>query len=260
MCGRFALKTKPAKIAKKFNAAILETFNEHYNIAPSARIPVLQYDTEKKERIIKRDIWGLIPYWAKNPKIQYMTSNARADTITEKASYKYAFIKRRCLVVMDGFYEWNRSVEPPQPYYFSMKDDDPFVCAGLFESWKVRWEEDPRDLLKFEKAGKKPNPVTWPIKLGGKEFKEGNALDSCTIITTDPNELMAKIHDRLPVILDPKDYDTWLDPKVQDAEILKPLLKPYPAEKMQCWPVDRTVNKVGVDDTENCIKEVKAQS
>ncbi len=120
MCGRFALKTKPNKAAKKFNASVLEEFNPHYNIAPTARIPVVQYDPEKKERVIKRDYWGLIPYWAKNTKIAYHTSNARADSVAEKPSYKRAFQKMRCLVIADGFFEWDRSMKPSQSYYFSV--------------------------------------------------------------------------------------------------------------------------------------------
>jgi putative SOS response-associated peptidase YedK len=100
--------------------------------------------------------------------------------------------------------------------------------------------------------------VTWPLNLGGREYNEGDVLESCTIITTEANSLMAKIHDRMPVILDPENYDAWLDPKIQDTTILQALLKPFPSEKMQSWPVARIVNKVGDDDTENCIKEVKA--
>ena len=158
---------------------------------------------------------------------------------------------------MDGFFEWERSITPKQPYYISMKDEQPFACAGLYETWKVRWEEDKRDIEKAEKTGKKPKVVTWPINLGGKNYNEGEVLESCSIITTEPNPLMAKIHDRMPVIIDPKDYDAWLDPKIHDEVVLKNYLKPFPDAKMQCWPVSQVVNKVGVDDTENCIKEVK---
>lgn len=258
MCGRFALKTKPAKIAKKFNASVLETFNEHYNIAPTARIPVVQFDPNKKERVIKRDYWGLIPFWAKNTNIAYHTSNARAESVSEKPSYKRAFQKMRCLVIADGFYEWDRSMKPSQPYYFSLKDGETFAMAGLYESWKVRWVEDEREETKAGKKPKEPKPVSWPLNLGGKEYNQGDVLESCTIITTEANSHMAKIHDRMPVILDPKNYDAWLDPQIQDTTILKALLKPFPAAKMQSWPVDRIINKVGEDDTENCIKEVKA--
>ena len=257
MCGRFAVKTPSPKLAKQFHADLFESFNEHYNIAPTARIPVVLVDPEKKERVIKRDYWGLVPYWAKNTKIAYHTMNARADSVAEKPSFKRAFKKMRCLIIMDGFYEWDRSVKPSQPYYFSMKDGEPFACAGLYESWKVRWMEDERDLEKAEKAGKLLKPVTFPLNLGGKKYKEGDTLESCTIITTEANPLMEKIHDRMPVILDPKNYDAWLDPEFQAPGILKALLKPFPAAKMQSWPVDRAVNKVGDDDTANCIKKIR---
>jgi putative SOS response-associated peptidase YedK len=99
----------------------------------------------------------------------------------------------------------------------------------------VKWEEDPRDLEKLEKKGKAPKPVTWPVDLGGVKYKEGDVLESCTIITTDANPLMAKIHDRMPVILDPKNYDAWLDPDLNDAGILKALMKPFPAAKFAYW-------------------------
>ena len=254
MCGRFALKTKAPKISKLFQASLFEEFKSHYNIAPTAGVPIVRFDPEKKERIIRNDYWGLVPYWAKNPKIAYHTTNARAETLGEKASFKRAFKKMRCLVVMDGFFEWDRSVKPSQPYYFSMKTGEPFACAGLYESWKVRWMDDDRE----PKAAAKPSkPVTWPVSLGGKKYNEGDVLESCTIITTVANLLMEKVHDRMPVILDPKDYDLWLDPDIQDTGILQGLLKPYTTTKMQSWPVARLVNKVGDDDSSDCIKEVK---
>lgn len=205
------------------------------------------------------DFWGLVPYWAKNPKIAYQTTNARADTVAEKPSYKRAFKKMRCLVIMDGFFEWDRSVNPKQPYFISMRDEQPFACAGLYESWKVRWDEDKRDKEEVEKTGKEPKIVKWPINLGGKKYNKGDVLESCTIITTRPNVLIAKIHDRMPVILDPKNYDAWLDPQFQDEDKLKSFLVPCPATKLKYWAVSRAVNKVGDDDTENCIKEVKVK-
>lgn len=283
MCGRFALKTPSSTIASLFDASLLESFNPHYNIAPTARIPVIQLDPVKKERIIKRDYWGLIPYWAKNTKIAYHTSNARADSVAEKPSFRRAFQKMRCLIIMDGFYEWDRSTKPSQPYYFSMKGGTPFACAGLYESWKVQWQDEipnqkglqpdrfrhkastaggqsasdaPRDHEKLKKTAKEPKKITWPLNLGGIEYNQGDVLESCTIITTEANTLMAKIHDRMPVILDSKKYDAWLD-STTSQESLKALLKPFPATKMQSWPVDRVVNKVGDDDTENCIKKIK---
>jgi putative SOS response-associated peptidase YedK len=256
MCGRFTLKSKAKKVAEQFKAKVTEEFKPHYNIAPSARIPIVRVDPDNRERVLKRYYWGLVPYWARNPKIAAHTSNARADTVAEKASFKNAFKSRRLLVIMDGFYEWDRSVKPSQPYYFSMKDGEPFACAGLWEEWKVRWfeeadEEAPKEKKEYIELMKK-----YPLHLGGQEYKKGEVLESCTILTTDANPLMAKIHDRMPVILDSKNYDAWLDPQVEGS-VLKGLLKPFPAEKMQCWPVSRLVNKVGENDSEKCVEKLK---
>ncbi len=258
MCGRVTVKTKSKEAAKKFQATPFEDYDSRFNIAPTAHIPLIKIEPNKKERILKSAYWGLIPYWAQNPKIAYHTSNARADTVAEKPSFKRAFKKMRCLIIIDGFFEWDRSVKPSQPYYFSMKDSEPFACAGLWEEWKAKWSEDKRDIEKAEKAGKPIKLPTWPINIGGTKFKEGDVVESCTLITTDANELMAKVHDRMPVILDRRNYDAWLDPQLQDAGILKSLLKPFSPNKMQCWPVDRIVNKVGDDDSEKCIKKIKA--
>ena len=266
MCGRYALKTPTNIISQIFGAELLERveINPHYNIAPTFQIPIVRYDSDKKERIIKRDYWGIVPYWAKNPKIAAYTSNARADGVAEKPSFKRAFEKMRCLVIMDGFYEWERSTKPSQPYYFSMKDQQPFACAGLYETWKVRWIEDeskktttPQKAVKPKKEPKPPKPIVWPINLGGKKYNQGDELESCTIITTEANSLMEKVHDRMPVILDPKDYDSWLNPAINDPGTLKALLKPFPASMMQCWPVSRNVNNVAKDDSENCIKKIE---
>jgi putative SOS response-associated peptidase YedK len=231
MCGRFALKTPAKKLAQVFQAEVLESveINPHYNIAPTFSIPVVRYDKDKNKRVITRDYWGIVPSWAKNPTIAAYTSNARADTITEKASFKNAFKERRCLIPIDGFYEWDRSIKPSQPYYFTMKDDETFAVAGLWESWKVRWIEDERDATK----SKAKKPVTFPITLGGRQYNQGDVLESCSIITTEANSLMAKVHDRMPVILSSKDHELWLDPKT-DSKALLALLKLYPADEMQC--------------------------
>lgn len=259
MCGRFALKTDPKKLAKQFQASLEEKYEPHYNIAPATRIPIIRFDQEIKGRVLKQDYWGLVPYWSKNPNIAAHTSNARAESVAEKPSYKRAFKNRRCLIPADGFYEWDRSTKPSQPYFFQLKNSRPFAFAGLWETWKVRWVNEytlSKDTRSQGKVSKLSRPVSFPIQLGGKTYNEGDVLESCSIITTEANSLMSKVHDRMPVILDPQNYDAWLDPIIEDTGILSSLLKPFPADQMLCWPVERAVNAV-TNDSPECIREIK---
>jgi putative SOS response-associated peptidase YedK len=160
--------------------------------------------------------WGLIPSWAKDPAMGAKLINARAETVAEKPSFRSAFRHRRCLVVADGFYEWQKQEGKKQPFYFRLQDGQPFAFAGLWESWK-----DPN----------------------------GEVVDSCTILTTEANQLMQPIHDRMPVILASQDYDLWLDPTVQ-SEQLQNLLQPFPSEAMVSYPVSTKVNKPTNDTPE----------
>lgn len=161
--------------------------------------------------------WGLIPYWSKEPK---GIINARVETIEEKASFSDSFQRRRCLILADGFYEWERNGKISQPYYFQMKDQAPFAFAGIWDRWKT----------------------------------EGSTIISCAIITTTANELLAKIHHRMPVILAPEFYDRWLadDPR---SEHLKDLLTPYSAAEMTSHTVSRDVNDPKIDD-EHLVQQV----
>jgi putative SOS response-associated peptidase YedK len=170
--------------------------------------------------------WGLIPKWAKDSKIGAKLINARAETVAEKPSFKSAFRKRRCLVLADGFYEWQQqeNKKQKQPYYFRLNDGQPFAFAGLWEQW---------------------------------EDVSGEAIDSCTLLTTDANELMRPVHNRMPVILNPKDYERWLDPEVKEPEQLQPLLRPYSTQEMLAYPVSTAVNKPSNDNAE-CIKSIEA--
>ena len=157
--------------------------------------------------------WGLIPSWAKDLKIGYSTINARAETVDTKPSFRSAFKKRRCLVPADGFYEWQKVDSSKQSYRITLKDEGIFAFAGLWELWK------------------------------GEE-----KIESFTIIVTDANDFLRPIHDRMPVILEPADYDFWLDGEVQSVETLKGLLKPYSSEKMTTYPVSKRVNSPKNDD------------
>ena len=168
--------------------------------------------------------WGLIPSWAKDPKMGAKLINARAETVAEKPAFRTAFRQRRCLVLADGFYEWQtqENKKQKQPYYIRLNDWQPFAFAGLWERW---------------------------------QDAEGEVIESCTLLTTEANELMCPIHNRMPVILDPKDYDVWLDPEVKQADVLQSLLHPYASEKMTAYPVSKAVNKPS-NDTAECIEKV----
>jgi putative SOS response-associated peptidase YedK len=206
MCGRFVRKSPPKVFGRLFDAKGNVDAVPGYNVSPSQDVLVARTAADgERELVLLR--WGLIPSWAKDPKIGYRTINARAETVAAKPAFRAAFKRRRCLVACDGFYEWS-VVNGKQPYFIHMADDAPFGFAGLYEHWEGA----------------------------------GQAIESCTIIVGEPNAMIARIHDRMPAILDPKDYDIWLDPDVTDAEHLLPLLRPYAADKMAAYPVSRQVN------------------
>ncbi len=206
MCGRYVRKTPPEQFAQLFHARGKIDADEAYNVSPSQNVLVARNAAEgERELALLR--WGLIPSWAKDPKIGYRMINARVETVAGKPAFRAAFKRRRCLVAGDGFYEWS-VVDGKQPYYIHLADDAPFGFAGLYEHWEG----------------------------------EGQVIESCTMIVGEPNKLVARIHDRMPCIVDPKDYDTWLDPEVSKAEVLLPLLRPYSAKKMAAHPVSRKVN------------------
>jgi putative SOS response-associated peptidase YedK len=155
--------------------------------------------------------WGLIPSWAKDEKIAYSTINARAETVAEKPAFRSAFKKRRCLIVADGYYEWQATgPKSKQPHRIHFPDDRPFGMAGLWEHWE----------------------------------RDGKTIESCTIIVTSANSQLATIHDRMPVILRPDAYDRWLDPEFEGSEQLESLLRPYPEEQVIAYPVSSKVGNV----------------
>jgi putative SOS response-associated peptidase YedK len=166
--------------------------------------------------------WGLVPSWAKDLSIGSRMINARAETVAEKPSFRKALRERRCIVMADGFYEWEHKVQPRQPFHIVNRDGSPLGFAGLWERWKP---------------------------------PEGEPVESCTIITTKANEVVGRFHDRMPVILEPSDYDLWLDPGVQEPERVLPLLKQYPAERMEAHPVSTLVNSPSHESPE-CLKPV----
>ena len=219
MCGRFTLTTELKEIAERFAAPLPPaalTTKPRWNIAPTQSVIVVN-DTGARQLVAMR--WGLVPSWATDPSIGNRMINARAETIAEKPAFRVALKKRRCIIPADGFYEWQQTGKLKQPVRIVLRSREPFGFAGLWEQW------------------------TSPT---------GDDLLSCTIITTAANELLKAVHERMPVILSRVDEALWLDPKIQDPETLLPLLKQYPSELMEYYPVSREVNSPA-NDVPQCI-------
>lgn len=221
MCGRVTLKTSPQKIAKKFGVLLSREQEEgtrpRYNITPGQGLLTVWDDRDAGWRMADYFHWGLVPRWATDVKIGFQLINARSETAAEKPSFRHAMRYRRCLFPVDGFYEWRREGKLKEPHYFQVDDGALFGIAGLWEVW---------------------------------QSPDGSEILSCSILTTSPNERMAEIHDRMPVILDPADYDRWLDPALQHAEEVADLLKPFPAERMSRYRVSSAVNSAKHDGPE----------
>lgn len=213
MCGRFTLHHPIAKIAQRFSVPEFSLpFGPRYNIAPSQNVTAIIQTDQREFADFK---WGLLPFWAKDPKIGNKLINARAETLSEKPSFKYALAKRRCLIPADGWYEWKKQTGGNQPYYLRRKDGELFAFAGLWEEWKT---------------------------------PEGEMLATCTIITVEPNELMAQIHHRMPAIIKPHHEAEWLDPAAHYAPALTQLLQTYPDDDLAAIPVSRAVNSPALDN------------
>jgi putative SOS response-associated peptidase YedK len=207
MCGRFTLTADVNTLQESFPFVEMpQGMQPHFNIAPTQPVAVVPNDGRNKLDFF---VWGLIPSWAKDPGIGSRLINARAETLQEKPSFRTAFRRRRCLVLADGFYEWKQGERGKTPMYIRLASGKPFAFAGLWESWNS---------------------------------PDGSNVLSCTIITTQPNELMATIHNRMPVILPEEAYPIWLESGEADLQQLAGLLKPYPAEQMQAYPVSPLVN------------------
>ena len=220
MCGRFTLGATAATLAAQFDLATVPTWTPRYNIAPTQEVLVVLQPSPQANREARLHRWGLIPPWAKDPSIGNRMINARAETVATKPAFRRAFKERRCLLLADGLYEWQRQERRKQPFYIRLRDGRPFAFAGLWEHW---------------------------------EGSEGMAIQSCTILTTTSNEVVGRIHDRMPVILSPTDYDRWLDPSIQEPAVLQTLLRPYPADEMMAYPVSTRVNNPANDSPE-CVE------
>ena len=226
MCGRFTNNAKPEQIEKEFKVGKKNAnlFQPRYNIAPAQMIDVA-FELEN-ERVLSRLKWGLVPSWLKDATTSKGLINARAETIAEKPSFREAFKSRRCIIPASGFYEWQKKgMGAKQPFYFYLKEKEVFGFAGLWKSWVDK--------------------------------STGEELETCTIITTEANEVLKPVHDRMPVILRPKSYDEWLDAKVKDTEKLRKLLVPYPSDEMSSHAVSKSVN-IPDSDSDELIKPMNS--
>jgi putative SOS response-associated peptidase YedK len=216
------LRTSGERLARHFRLARAPELPFRYNIAPTQPVPVIRQTPEGRQLAMLR--WGLVPYWSRDMRGGTRMINARAESVATKPAFHAAFQQRRCLVPADGFYEWKKpSPKQRDPYLIYLKDGELFAFAGLWESWK------------------------------GPE----GVVETCSIITTDANELVRPLHDRMPVILATRDYDKWLDAGIEDPAQLEPLLKPYPASEMALRAVNPIVNNARNEDP-RCVEPAEA--
>lgn len=217
MCGRFTLTAEVSELQQEFSFAnFAHEISPRYNIAPSQPVAVIANEAEYKLDFF---VWGLIPRWAKDPQIGNRLINARAETIAQKPAFRGPLRYHRCLILADGFYEWKKDNGSKTPILIRLKSKKPFAFAGLWDTW---------------------------------QSPDGSEVRSCTIITTPPNPLLSPIHDRMPAILAPTDYLTWINPAPVSPNELINLLRPYQAEEMIAYPVSRHVNDPQFDDPE-CV-------
>jgi putative SOS response-associated peptidase YedK len=216
MCGRFDCHSEPSVIAKSFRIDHFAVADYHpsYNIAPTQNIIIV---TDDGKRHLQQCRWGFIPEWAKDPNAGYKMINARAETVATSTAFKDAFRDHRCLVVADGFYEWAKEGKVKKPVYIRFKSHTLLGFAGLYSLWRS---------------------------------PEGEEICTCTIVTTDANDLLRPIHDRMPAIIPKDKEDLWLNPKIKEKEVLMPLLTPYLSEKMEFYEVSSIVNKPENDSPE----------
>src|SRR5438477_5360183 len=214
MCGRFTLSTDIKSVAAKFGVPRTLQASQRYNVAPRQEVVSILSNGPAHMEWLQ---WGLIPSWAKDESIGSKMINARAETLAEKPSFKRLLRSKRCLVVADGFYEWKKENGAKTPMYITLKDGSPFAFAGLCDLW---------------------------------QSSDGRQIRSCTLITTEPNAVVASIHNRMPAILLPDAREMWLDTDLQDEHALLPLLAPYPADEMTARAVSRLVNNPKVEGAE----------
>jgi putative SOS response-associated peptidase YedK len=218
MCGRYSLTSPPEVIKERFNLHWSQEVSAHYNIAPGQMIPVVRDFEQSRELVLLK--WGLIPRWTKDPAVGVRPINARAETVANSSVFSNAYKRRHCLIPANAFYEWKAIGGRKQPYCIGMADNAMFGMAGLWEHWA--------------------NPA-------------GETIETCTIITTNANELVGRLHERMPLIIQPNDYGAWLDAANPNAG---ELMKPFPSERMRYYPVSTRVNNVRNDDAD-CLTPIE---
>lgn len=220
MCGRYALKYTPAELVIRFGLDECADFSPRYNIPPGTDIPVIRQSPEGK-RVLHLLRWGLVPHWAKDQTIGAKLNNARGESVAERPSFRDAYKRRRCLIPASGFFEWRVEGKVKQPYYISLKSGAPLAMGGLWESWKT---------------------------------SDGGVLRTVCVVTTSPNAVMETIHDRMPVIVAPENWQSWLSGMPEDVA---EMVAPFRDGELQGWPVSRRVNKTE-DDDEELIERIEA--
>lgn len=211
MCGRIVLADSPERLIGYFDLTEAFDFQPGYNIAPTDPVITITADEQEHRHIMPMQ-WGFIPHWAKLGDAGFEPINAKSETVATNGLYRSAFRARRCLIPVSGFYEWKTEKGAKYPWYISLKSGEPLAIAGLWATWHPKPDE---------------------------------TAETCCIITTSANELMQPIHDRMPVILDKGQWDTWLSPNIHNPDKLLPMLHPHDAASMQAWRVSRDVNKTG---------------
>ncbi len=229
MCGRYTV-TRPADLLEELGVETTEPLSARYNVAPTQKVPVVRATPgvvppageSTRELAILR--WGLIPFWAKDIKIGNRMINARSETVATKPAFRNSLRRKRCAILADGFFEWKKMEDgKKQPFHIHLTDHRPFVFAGLWDCWSK-----------------------GPI----------DPIESFTILTTRPNDRVAELHDRMPVILTPEAIDLWLDPAVDDANRLVKVLEPYAAEEIEFFPVSKLVNRPS-NDVPQCVMPIE---
>ena len=226
MCGRYRLSKRKQLIEEYFDTVNEVDWEPRYNIAPSQNVGIIRQDATRQRRAFFQVRWGLIPSWAKDASVGHKMINARSETVAEKPAFRDPFRTQRCLIPANGFYEWSRHKKTKQPFHFGMRDDSLFAFAGIWDRWNDA---------------------------------QGGFVETCSILTTTPNSLLLDVHDRMPVILEPTDYELWLDPAFRNLSAVSEMLKPFNPDLMKRHPVTSRVNAPTNDDPE-CSAEAPLKS
>lgn len=255
MCGRLTQKTPAAQLAEVFGLdSAPPELGPRYNIAPT--LDILAVPNLQGPRHAEAFRWGLVPSWAPDPSVGNRLVNARAETVSQKPSFRQALQRRRCLVLADGFYEWRTDPRGKTPFHYQMKDGKPFALAGLWEVWQGPPRSSDPGAQPLE-TNEPPPEANAPRDPATSKAMDGRRWTVC-LLTTDANPLVAEIHDRMPVLLAPEDWNRWLDPAPVGPDALNDLLRPFPADAMAGFEVDPFVNKAR-NEGPQCVQPVRRE-